>query len=99
MWPRYDPGDVVICWRGGTHIDDILGWEAAVTTSTGNRYLKRVVRGNTPNTYDLESHNAPPIRGVRLSWVAEVHTVIRSGQWRKLSDDGRRRLLRKMKAA
>lgn len=99
MWPRYDPGDVVVCWRGGTHIDEILGWEAAVVTATGNRYLKRVVRGSAPQTYDLESHNAPPIRGVKLKWVAEVHTVIRSGQWRKLNDDGRRRLLRKIKAA
>jgi len=99
MWPRYDPGDVVICWRGGTHIDDILGWEAAVITETDNRYLKRVVRGGAPNTYDLESHNAAPIRGVKLKWVAEVHTVIRSGQWRKLNDDGRRRLLRKIKVA
>lgn len=99
MWPRYDPGDIIICWEHGTDLDEILGWEAAVRTDDGKRYLKRVVRGATKGTYDLESHNAAPIRAVRLAWVATIQSVIRSGQWRKLNEDGRRRLLRKMAAA
>lgn len=99
MWPRYDPGDIIICWRQGSNAEEILGWEAAVKTSLGDRYLKRVLKGSTPGTFDLESHNAAPIRGVRLEWVAEIQSVIRSGQWRKLNEDGRRRLLRRMTAA
>ena len=99
MWPRYDPGDIIICWRQGTDAEDVLGWEAAVRTSSGARYLKRVLRGNTPGTFDLESHNAPPIRGVQLEWVAAIQSVIRSGQWRKLSEAGRAGLTKKMLAA
>lgn len=99
MWPRYDPGDVIICWDHGTDPNEILGWEAAVKTADGKRYLKRVVRGATSGTYDLESHNAAPIRAVKLDWVAAIQSVIRSGQWRKSNADGRRKLLRKIAAA
>lgn len=96
MWPRYDEGDIIICWRHGDSADEVLGWEAAVKTLEGRRYLKRVLRGAEPGTYDLESHNAPPIRGVRLVWVAAIQSVIRSGQWRRLPPASRHRLVQKM---
>jgi transcriptional regulator with XRE-family HTH domain len=96
MWPRYDEGDIIICWRQGVRADEVVGWEAAVKTSTGSRYLKRVLRGSTPDTFDLESHNAPPIRGVHLIWIASIQSVIRSGQWRKLSAADRHKLVKRM---
>lgn len=99
MWPRYDPGDIIICWRQGINADEVLGWEAAVKTADGARYLKRVLRGATKGTYDLESHNAAPIRSVRIEWVAAIQSVIRSGQWRKLTEAGRASLIRRMTAA
>lgn len=83
MWPRYDQGDVVICWRQGTNAEDLIGWEAAVRTAEGKRYLKRIQRGAASGTFDLESHNAAPIRGVRIEWAAEVKGVVRSGQWHR----------------
>ena len=83
MWPRYDPGDVIICWRQGTNVNEVIGWEAAVRTADGKRYLKRIQRGATSGTFDLESHNAAPIRGVRIEWAAEIKGVVRSGQWRR----------------
>lgn len=95
MWPRYDPGDVIIVWRFGNHPDEIIGWEAAVQTEDGRRFLKRVLKGSQPGTYDLESHNAATIRNTKLIWVAEVLSVVRSGQWRKLDANARRRILRK----
>lgn len=98
MWPRYDPGDVIICWRQGVHVDEVLGWEAAVKTSDGKRYLKRVLRGSTTGTYDLESHNAAPIRGVGIVWVAAIQSVIRTGQWNKLAKSARTKLGRQMMA-
>lgn len=84
MWPRYDPGDVIICGREGANAEDIIGWEAAVRTEDGKRYLKRIQRGARVGTFDLESHNAAPIRCVRLEWAAEIQWVVRSGQWRRL---------------
>lgn len=96
MWPRYDDGDIIICWRQGVVVEEVLGWEAAVKTSNGRRFLKRVLRGADAGTYDLESHNAPPIRGVRLEWVAAIQSVIRSGQWRKLTPSARQKLVQRM---
>lgn len=96
MWPRYDDGDVVICWAQSVVADEALGLEAAVRTTDGRRYLKKVLRGATKGTYDLESHNAPPIRGVGLAWVSGIQSVIRSGQWRKASHAERNRLVGKM---
>lgn len=50
MWPRYDPGDIIICWDTQSHVDEVIGWEAAVKTTDGRRYLKRILRGSTKNT-------------------------------------------------
>jgi phage repressor protein C with HTH and peptisase S24 domain len=81
MWPRYDEGDVVICWKEASDLHDVYGREAAVKTTQGHRYLKRVLRGRN-GTVDLESHNAAPIRGARLEWASLIRHVVRSGQWR-----------------
>ncbi len=85
MWPRYDPGDVILCWREGADADEVIGWEAAVRTADGRRYLKRIRRGATEGTFDLESHNGAPIRGVLLEWAAQIQAVVRAGQWRRFA--------------
>jgi hypothetical protein len=84
MWPRYDSGDVIICGQQSEDAETVLGREAAVRTHDGRRYLKRVRRGAVAGTYDLESHNAAPIRGVGIEWVAGILAAIRSDQWRRL---------------
>ncbi|MGH6834911.1 MAG: S24 family peptidase [Methylocella sp.] len=83
MWPRYDPGDVIICWRLGTNVEKVIDWEAAVRTADGKCYLKRIRPGATSGTFDLESHNAAPIRSVRIAWAAEIKEIVRSGQWHR----------------
>jgi phage repressor protein C with HTH and peptisase S24 domain len=94
MWPRYDPGDVVICWREGTNLSQVIGWEAAVQTSDGKRYLKKIVAGDKPKTFNLESHNAETIRSVKLIWISEVGTVVRQNHWRKLDGAGKKRKIK-----
>ena len=84
MWPRYDAGDVIICWKQTEDPEMVVGREAAVRTGDGRRYLKRVRRGAVAGTYDLESHNAEPIRGIEIVWAAAVQAVVRSGQWQYL---------------
>jgi hypothetical protein len=83
MWPRYDPGDVILCWREGADVESLLGFEAAVRTDDGRRYLKRILRGSERGSYDLESHNSPLIRDVRIVWAASIAAVVRAGQWKK----------------
>jgi phage repressor protein C with HTH and peptisase S24 domain len=85
MWPRYDSGDVIICWRQSEDAANVVGREAAVRTRDGRRYLKRVRRGVVAGTYDLESHNAAPIRNVEIVWAAAIQAVVRSDQWQRIS--------------
>lgn len=96
MWPRYDPGDVVLCWKEGTNAAEVIGWEAAVRTDDGKRYLKRILQGSRAKLFDLESFNAPPIRNVRLQWISKVQAVVRAGEWRQIGRTGRKRIARQL---
>lgn len=98
QYPRYDPGDIIICWRHSSTPEHLVGSEAAVKTADGRRYLKRILRGSQPGTYDLESHNAPPIRGVEIQWAGSIQSVIRMGQWKKSPSSERVHMMRKMTA-
>ncbi len=81
MWPRFVAGDVVIC-RDGEHDPAVIaGREAAVRTGDGKRYLKTIRRGVDGRTFDLESHNAPPIRGVTIAWAAPILMMLPAGEW------------------
>ena len=72
MWPRYNAGDVVVCSDAEHDPALIIGREAAVRTGDGKRFLKTIRRGSAQNTYDLESHNAPPIRDVAIAWASPI---------------------------
>lgn len=96
MWPRYDPGDVIICYRYSQDPRPLIGSEAAVGTPDGSRYLKRILKSEKDERlFDLDSHNAGLIRDVEISWVSEVYGVVRASRWEKLSDGARRREMRK----
>jgi transcriptional regulator with XRE-family HTH domain len=99
MWPRYDHKDVILCWGQGTNMSEVIGWEAAVRTSEGRRFLKRVVKGGKAKTYDLESFNAPVIRNVKLEWISKVQLVVRAGEWKQLSQGVQRRISKKLAAS
>jgi phage repressor protein C with HTH and peptisase S24 domain len=99
MWPRYDPGDIVIVRNRQRDPDALIGQEVAVRTSKGLRYLKRILQGKSRGLYNLESHNDEPIRNVRVVWVSEVHAVIRAGQWRTLDARGKQRVLKRRSLA
>ena len=76
MWPRYNAGDVVVCDEREHDITGIVGREAAVRTGDGKRYLKTIRRGQVAGTFDLESHNAPPIRNVTIEWAAPILMIL-----------------------
>ena len=95
MWPRYEEGDIVVCIEDGVDLDTVPdGAEAAVRTDDGLRYLKKIVRTDSEGVYNLESHNAPVIRGVKLEWASDVVVIIPKRKWRKIDDADRQRLLR-----
>jgi phage repressor protein C with HTH and peptisase S24 domain len=80
MWPRYDPGDIVICWKVAQTRSEADGWEAAVRLTDGRRYLKTLRRVGK-DRFDLVSHNASPIRNVQIEWACKVFGNIRAGEW------------------
>ncbi len=93
MYPRFDDGDVVICARDGEPQAISDGDEAAVRTSDGRRFLKKVMRSG--NGFDLESHNAPPIRGVGLEWASPVVVTVHRSRWKKISNGNGKSAARK----
>ena len=78
MWPRYNAGDVVICSEEEHDPAAISGREAAVRTADGKRFLKTIRRGTSADTFDLESHNAPPIRDVAIVWASPILMIMPS---------------------
>ncbi len=76
MWPRYNAGDVVICSEAEHDPGTISGREAAVRTADGKRFLKTIRRGASADTFDLESHNAPPIRDVSIIWASPIQMIL-----------------------
>ena len=90
MWPRYDPGDVVICWKVAQTRSEADGWEAAVRLTDGRRYLK-TIRRVSKERFDLMSHNASPIIDVQIEWASKVFGTIRAGEWTLLESTSRTR--------
>ncbi|HET6376687.1 MAG TPA: S24 family peptidase [Methylocella sp.] len=80
MWPRYDPGDIVICSKVARTRSEADGWEAAVRLTGGRRYLK-TIRRVSKDRFDLISHNASPILNVQIEWACKVFGSIRAGEW------------------
>ena len=73
MEPKYENGDVIVVYRDQRHpLSSFYGEEAAVRLKTGERYLKTVERGKSPNLVNLKSFNAKPINGVKLEWIGEI---------------------------
>ena len=102
MWPRYDPGDVIVVSRIGEPLENLLDFEAVVRVgsddSGGARYFKRIIRGATPGLFDLESYNAPPIRGQHVAWGASLIVKVPAKRWRKLNGEAVKRAVKKVKS-
>jgi phage repressor protein C with HTH and peptisase S24 domain len=93
MLPVYRDGDVVLVWKEQRlHVESYIGHEAAVRTEDGRRYLKEIQQGSRRGLFDLHSHNARLIKGVKLAWIGEIYLIVRAPQIRVIAKS--RRLLR-----
>ena len=75
MRPRFYPGEVVMFRKEPSPIDSLVGQYCLVQLAdSGERMVKTLRRGRTPDRWRLESHNADPIEDVALAaafrWVA-----------------------------
>ncbi len=81
MLPKYASGDIIVVYREQRHpLASFYGEEAAVRLKTGERYLKTIERGKSPNLVNLKSFNAKPIVGVKLEWIGEICMTLPRGQ-------------------
>src|SRR6202007_2211714 len=85
MLPKYENGDVIVCYREQRHpLSSFYGEEAGVKLKTGERYLKTIERGSSSGTVNLKSFNAKPINGVKLEWIGEICLTLPRGQIQRL---------------
>jgi len=78
LLPVYRPGDYLLCSRRrGTEITDCLNRDCVVKTEEGEGYVKKLMAGASPHTFNLISYNAAPIEGVKLLWAAPIIWVRR----------------------
>ena len=81
MVPKYENGDVIVCYREQRHpLSSFYGEEAAVRLKTGERYLKTIERGKGTGLVNLASFNAKPINGVKPDWIGEICVTLPRGQ-------------------
>lgn len=91
MLPVYDAGDVVVCFhRQRRPIEFFLGREAAVRTSDGKRYLKRISKGATRGRFNLNSWNARAILNVKIEWIGEIVATVSAEGIRRVPKRGRK---------
>lgn len=92
MFPAYHDGDVIVVSRAGAPVDTLLGLEAVVKVNgsdePGDRYFKKLIRGANPTTFDLESYNAPTMRGVRISWASAIIVRVPKSQFQRRNGAG-----------
>ncbi|ACB97373.1 transcriptional regulator, XRE family (plasmid) [Beijerinckia indica subsp. indica ATCC 9039] len=91
LWPRYESGDVVVCWKPARTLQEADGWEAAVKLADGQIYLK-TVRYREGHQADLVSHNSAPLVNKHVTHAQKVFGSIRADAWSELpqadSEDG-----------
>jgi phage repressor protein C with HTH and peptisase S24 domain len=81
MLPKYDDGDVIVVYREQQQAtDSLIGRVAAVRTYDGHRFVKRIMPGSKPHTFNLESINARTIIGARIAWSSEIWIIVPAGQ-------------------
>lgn len=79
MRPKYEPGAVIVVFREQTRAtSSLVGDLAAVRTADGHRYLKRIMPGPKPHSYNLDSVNGSvlPIVGARVVWASDIVATI-----------------------
>lgn len=90
MMPVFKPDAIIIVYREQKKpIESFYGYEAAVRTSDGKRYIKTINRGGRTGTVNLSSWNDPqPIENVRLEWIGEIFAVLPPAALKKVIRQG-----------
>jgi len=77
MYPAYRDGDILFY---GEHEPpkELIGREVVVKLETDEMYVKTLEVGSKPGYFSLNSHNATPIRDVKIVWASRVRYVAKA---------------------
>jgi transcriptional regulator with XRE-family HTH domain len=79
-----DDGAIIYYSSPRTPSDDYLGEVVVCEVETGERLVKRMLRGSRRGLYDLESVNGDTRRDEKLHWIAEITSIVPPRQARRL---------------
>lgn len=81
MEPEFWDGDLIFYEppNGMSDPEEMVGRTVVCRTEDGRTFVKRLLRGSKPGLWTLESHAAPPMKDVRLVWVAPIRYIKRAG--------------------
>ncbi|WP_234028963.1 S24 family peptidase [Aurantiacibacter spongiae] len=86
MLPRYREGDIIYIQREHDGVlPEYVGEDCAVRLSTGETYIKQLIKGSEEGRFTLLSLNAPPIENVEIEWATIVRFVLPGASRRLLS--------------
>lgn len=80
MQPVYRSGDVLAGTKAiGKNLDNLIGRDCIVETTTGEKYIKFLSRGQSANTFTLRSFNpaVDDVANVKVAWAAPIQMIIR----------------------
>lgn len=82
MFPVFKHGDIIVAKEKSHDISELIGKEAIVAVEGEGRFLKRIEKSSIEGLYNLESYNAPPMRGKKISWASKVLATLHKGSYR-----------------
>lgn len=79
MLPKYQDGDIIYIGRDHDGVlPEYIGRDCAVRLTTGETYIKQLMRGDEPGRFTLLSLNAPPMENVEVEWATPVAFIMPS---------------------
>lgn len=73
MLPKYKDGDIIYIQREHDGLlPDYIGEDCAVRLTSGETFIKQLIRGSREDRFTLLSLNAAPIEDVEIEWATPV---------------------------
>jgi len=77
MLPKYRDGDIIYIHRDHDGVlASYVGDDCAVRLTTGETYIKQLVKGSVEDRWTLISLNAPPMEDVEIEWATPVRFIM-----------------------
>lgn len=77
MLPKYQDGDIIYIGRDHDGVlPAYIGRDCAVRLTSGETYIKQLMKGSDEGRFTLLSLNAPPMENVEVEWATPVAFIM-----------------------